>query len=378
MNGSDSAGAGPGQGSAGSRWLAAAQRALPGISIALLVLVVGAIFLGSGATLGYDLNAYTHAAHRLLAGEPLYDRTVAVAGGFAIYLYPPPFVLLVVPFLPLISAFGPWPWIVFLLACFAGGVALLPVRRDVRWLIVLLGGLSWPLAYSLKLGQVGPILFLLFAAGWRWRDRPGPLGISMALGTIVKVQPVLLFGWAFLTRRWWAIVVGLAVLAGSAFAVTAVAGVGMWTEYAALLGRVSSSVSTPHNFAPGAIAYQLGVPESAAHTIQWISTLAALGIAAWAALRRDAEVGYLTMVTASQLVSPLLWDHYAMLLLLPTAWLLERRRWWAVAIPVSTWVVLVGLPPLVYPVAFWVGLLAPVAVGWRRPAVLLRGPSSPR
>ena len=378
MNGSDSAGAGPERGPAGSRWLAAAQRALPGISIALLVLVVGAIFLGSGATLGYDLNAYTHAAHRLLAGEPLYDRTVAVAGGFAIYLYPPPFVLMVVPFLPLISAFGPWPWIVFLLACFAGGVALLPVRRDVRWLIVLLGGLSWPLAYSLKLGQVGPILFLLFAAGWRWRDRQGPLGISMALGTIVKVQPVLLFGWALLTRRWWAIVVGLAVLAGSAFAVTAVAGVGMWTEYAALLGRVSSSVSTPHNFAPGAIAYQLGVPESAARAIQWISTLAALGIAAWAALRRDAEVGYLTMVTASQLVSPLLWDHYAMLLLLPTAWLLERRRWWAVAIPVSTWVVLVGLPPLVYPVAFWVGLLAPVAVGWRRPAVLLRGPSSPR
>ena len=357
---------------------AAYRRFLPTISIALFVLVVGAIFLGSGATLGYDLSAYTHAANRVLAGQPLYDRTVAVAGGFAIYLYPPPFVLLVVPFLPLISASGPWPWIAFLLACFAGGVALLPVRRDVRWLIVLLGGLSWPLAYSLKLGQVGPILFLLFAAGWRWRDRSGPLGIAMALGTIVKLQPALLFGWALLTRRWWAVVVGLAVLAGSALAVTAVAGVGMWMDYAVLLGRVSSAVTTPHNFAPGAIAYQLGVPESAARAIQWISTLAALGIAAWAARRRDAEVGYLTMVTASQLVSPLLWDHYAMLLLLPTAWLLERRRWWAVAIPMSTWVALIWLPPLVYPVAFWVALVAPIVVARRRPAVPLSRPISPR
>jgi hypothetical protein len=68
-------------------------------------------------------------------------------------------------------------------------------------------------------------------------------------------------------------------------------------------------------------------------------------------------------VTASQLLSPVLWDHYAMLLLLPTAWLLERGRWWALAIPLSTSIVLIWLPPVVYPVAFWVALLAPIAIG---------------
>ena len=85
----------------------------------------------------------------------------------------------------------------------------------------------------------------------------------------------------------------------------------------------------------------------------------------WTGLRSGPVVGYLTAVTASQLLSPVLWDHYAMLLLLPTAWLLDRRQWWAVAIPLATSIVLTGLPPVVYPVAFWVALVAPIVVGAR-------------
>jgi hypothetical protein len=51
-----------------------------------------------------------------------------------------------------------------------------------------------------------------------------------------------------------------------------------------------------------------------------------------------------------------------MLLLLPTAWLLDRGRWWAVAIPLSTSIFLLWLPAVVYPAAFWAGLLAPIAI----------------
>ena len=43
----------------------------------------------------------------------------------------------------------------------------MPVSSRTQWLIVLLAGLSWPFLYAVKLGQVGPILYLLFAAGWR-------------------------------------------------------------------------------------------------------------------------------------------------------------------------------------------------------------------
>lgn len=340
----------------------ALARLLPIVAVVTCVVVIGAVLASAGSTLGYDLAAYTGAADRLLGGRPLYDPGVDVAGGFAIYLYPPPFALLAAPLAPLTSAFGPWPWILALVACFVGGVAILPVRAEVRWLVLLLGGLSWPLAYSLKLGQVGPILFLAFAAGWRWLDRPAPLGISIAVGTIVKVQPALLLGWALLTRRWLALTVGLATLAAAALIATVVTGAGTWADYLALLRRVSGAVTTPHNFSPGAIAYQAGIPADAATVLQWGSTVAALAVAVWAALRARDDVGYLTAVTASQLLSPLLWDHYAMLLLLPAAWLLEQRRPWGAAIPLATSVVALWLPAAIYPVVFWAALLGPIAV----------------
>ena len=67
-------------------------------------------------------------------------------------------------------------WCLAMAACFLVGVALLPVRRDVRWLIVIVAALDWPLLYSVKLGQVEPLLFLGFAAAWRWMDRASVVG----------------------------------------------------------------------------------------------------------------------------------------------------------------------------------------------------------
>ena len=82
----------------------------------------------------------------------------------------------------------------------------------------------------------------------------------------------------------------------------------------------------------------------------------------FAALRRSAVASYLVVVVASQLLSPILWDHYAMLLLLPVAWLLDRGRAWAALIPLATCVALVGvIPPVVYPLAFAVTLVALLA-----------------
>jgi hypothetical protein len=72
----------------------------------------------------------------------------------------------------------------------------------------------------------------------------------------------------------------------------------------------------------------------------------------------------LVAVIASQLLSPVLWDHYAMLLLLPVAWLCSRGHWWAVLIPLSTALPLVGVtPPIAYPIGFLVALVATLAVG---------------
>jgi hypothetical protein len=147
---------------------------------------------------------------------------------------------------------------------------------------------------------------------------------------------------------------------------TLLAGTGAWTDFLTLLRTVSDPITTPHNFTPGAVAYQLGVPADVATVIQVASTVLVLVLVLAAIRWATDEASYLATVVATQLVSPILWDHYATLLLLPVAYLLAAGRWWALAIPLATAWPLVGFtPPAVYPLAFWITLVAVLLVGAR-------------
>ena len=251
-----------------------------------------------------------------------------------------------------------------MLAAFIVGVGVLPVSRSVRWWIVLLAGWSFPFVYAVKLGQVGPILFLAFAICWRWIDDPIRLGASGAVGAAVKLQPGLILVWALLTRRSRAVVVGGIVLVGLSILATALAGLSAWTDFLTLLRTVSDPITTDHNFTPGAVAYQLGVSADVASLVQLANTVGVVAVFL-AAIRWSTRVAwYVVAVVASQLVSPIVWDHYAMLLLLPVAYLLSAGRWWALAIPIVTaWPLVDITPPFVYPVVFWVTMVATFLVG---------------
>jgi hypothetical protein len=351
-----------------------ARAALPIVALLVLAAVVGGTLWAASraGTLGFDFLAYHQAANRVLAGERLYDPAIQQTGGFGLFYYPPPFVLVILPLAPLDPTLATWTWVGLSAAAFLAGVAVMPVSSTIRWLIVLLAGLSWPLAYAFKLGQVGPLLFLLFAIGWRWLDHPIAVGGSAAVGAIVKIQPGLVLAWALLTRRWVAVMMGVVVLlVASVVATLLTGGPAVWTDYLTLLRNVSDPISTPHNFTPGAVAYQLGLPSGLAATVQLISSVAAVGLLVLTALRGSSAASYLVAVTASQLLSPVLWDHYAMLLLLPVAYLLGRRQWWAAVVPLATAVFVIGITPAAaYPIVFWVTLVGLVIVGLRegRPA----------
>lgn len=344
------------------------RAALPVVALLVFAVVVGlTIRAAVGAdTLGYDFLAYHQAALRLLNGEPLYDMSYATTGGFGLFYYPPTFAPLILPFGLLSESTAVWAWTAILVGSFAVGTAILPVGRTIRWWVVLLAGLSWPFAYAVKLGQVGPILFLLFAIGWRWLDDPIRLGTSAALGTAIKLQPAIIFVWAILTRRWRAVAVGAVVLGALAVISTAIAGVGAWSDFVTLVRQVGDPITTPHNFTPGAIAYQLGVSSEVASLIQLSSTVVVLAAVVASARWATAEASYLVAVIASQLLSPVLWDHYALILLLPVAYLCAAGRWWALAIPLVTATPLVGItPPIAYPLVFFVTLGATLVVGVR-------------
>ena len=140
-------------------------------------------------------------------------------------------------------------------------------------------------------------------------------------------------------------------------------------QFSALVVAVSVG-----NFTPGAIAYQLRVPAGAASVIQLASTVVVLSAIVVAARMARPEASYLVAVIASQLLSPVLWDHYALLLLLPVAYLCAAGRWWALAIPLITATPLIAItPPIAYPLSFAVALGATLRVGIRaRQPVVVR------
>ena len=344
------------------------RRGLPPVAIALFALFV-ALAVGASAaagTLGFDFLAYHAAASRVLGGGPLYDMSFAETGGFGLFYYPPTFGPLVLPFGLLSEMVAVWSWTALLVVAFLLGIAVLPVPVTVRWVILLLGALSWPVAYAIKLGQVGPILFLLFAIGWRWMGSPTAVGLSGALGAAIKIQPGIVLAWAVLVGRWRAVVVGAVALGVLAGLGTAFGGIGVWADFLTLVVRVSDPIGTDHNVTPGAVAYQLGIPHGVAASIQLVNIGLAAFLVVVAARRATPAAGYLIAVVASQLVSPILWEHYAMLLLLPVAWLLERRVWWASLVPLATPTLLLPIiPPVAYPVTFWVVLLIVLVLGLR-------------
>jgi alpha-1,2-mannosyltransferase len=171
-------------------------------------------------------------------------------------------------------------------------------------------------------------------------DRPWAVGVATAVGTLVKVQPALLGVWAVATGRWRAAAVAVGVGVAAAAVATLFTGPGAWATYADLVRGLGGTFSTDHNFAPGAVAHLAGASDGVAAAVQ----LASVGLAAaalLAALRWASPAASLQVtIVVSQLLSSPLRDHYAVLLLLPVAWLLQRGRTWAAVIPILGWIAL--------------------------------------
>lgn len=335
-----------------------------------LVAVVALFYLTFGIltareTFGCDFLVYRAAALHLLDGQPIYDLSITQTGSCNLYYYPPPFVAVALPFALLPAVPGTLAWIAFLVACFVAACVAMPVRSEVKLAIFMLGAVSWPFIFGVRIGQVGPILLLLFAIGWRRLDRPEITGAMAALGALIKLQPAVVIGWLVVRRAWRgvaaAVVVGVAVSLA-----TAVIGLGQWVDMVTVLRNLESAIDHPVNFSLGAMAYQHGASLAAAGVVQTVGTVAVLGLVVLWGLRGTVEAGFLVAVIASQVVSPIIWSHYALILLLPVAWLLQQRQWWAAIVPLSqAWVLLPFMPNEIYPIGFYVLLLAVPIVDWR-------------
>ena len=332
---------------------------LPVVAIVVFVAGVGSTLAVAGDTLGYDFRAYYAAAVRVLEGQNAYDPGFAVAGPFGLFFYPPTFIPLVLPFALLPEPIAVNVWIALMLGLSLLAGLAMPVSWRTRWWLLLLAGLSWPFVYNIKLGQVGPLLLLTFALAWRWLDRPWLFGVVAALGGAIKVQPGLLIVWAVFTRRWTAVAAGALTLLFLAAIALPFTGLVAWPDFMTIVTRVSDPIASPQNMTPGAVAWQLGAARDVASALQLVTVIAVLCAFVAAAFVLSAEGSFMVAVIATQLLSPILWDHYAIVLL-------ERGHRWAMVIPLATPILLVGLlPTVVYPLVFGCALVAVFVEAWR-------------
>jgi hypothetical protein len=326
---------------ASERWSERARDgARPGVLTVLLVffaalITFGVVVYGSATgLLAWDVRfAYLPAAEALLDGNSPYpaldDPILEDQKG---YVYPPQLVLLLVPLTPLpagvtavlvalglLALLGLTLWILGVrdVRCYAAAVLWVPSVSGL-----LLGNLSIPFAFAL-------------AVAWRYRDavRQPAAALGLSIAAKFVLWPMLV--WTLATRRFavtaWSAVAGVAVTFGA----WAVIGFDGLTGYPDLLQRLSEIQSERSYSIVGMVA-TAGLPDALGQALTLLTGLGLLGGCVVFARRRDDLRSFMCAVAATLALSPIVWLHYLVVLLVPMA--IARPRFTVLwLLPVLLW-----------------------------------------
>lgn len=279
-------------------------------------------FFEGKLALVYDIDAFT----RLQTA--FYPDRLGAAVDFRPFLYPPTFLLLLLPFglLAVVKAYG-----LFMTVTAAAATAVEGRRDPWGWLAVLVS----PAAVEVVLaGQNTFLTLALLYGGLRLLDR-SPAAAGLLLGALsIKPQLWILVPVALVAaRQWRALAWMIGTVAALALAGLAVFGVDF---YLAFLDAARTAGSPQvankmfdriymHMATPLPAARILGLPPAAAFAVQVAAALLAVA-AVWHAFRRhgpsDARIAVL--VAAMFMASPYTLN-YDLLLLMPAAVALFRQ-----------------------------------------------------
>lgn len=213
--------------SVNDRWQRLVVIALTGVALAAAAAVTwatcdAAVTVGR---VGADLNLYLVATRGVLEGTGEFYRPHQVFGPYSLadgdILYPPPILLLIVPFLVL-------PAVLFWLIPIAVVAAVVAWHRPRPWTWPLMAlGLAWPIT-SLKLVHGNPVMWIVAATA---------LGTVLAWPSVLVLLKPSLAPFALIgarQRSWW---IALGVLA-----VLSIPFAGLWADYA----RVALNARSPN------------------------------------------------------------------------------------------------------------------------------------
>lgn len=331
-----------------------------GIALGGLLFLAFALWTWIGRAEGwaFDFRAYYDAVERLAStGTPYQAATVN--GPFqptssGLYLYSPVPAVLMLPLSALSLDVATIAWLGLRLVVLVVTCALMPVARPIRLATLGIAAMSWPVLYDLNLGNVSLFITFLAVLGWRQLDRP--LG-SLALAAAITIRPTmaLLAASQLVRGAWRPLALTGVALFGLVLLTLPFVGIGGWADYLTLLRNVQGVTGEPSNVDLASALLRLGGPAWAASVALVIGYAVAVA-AVLLSLRRDRELSYVVTVVATLLLSPLLWEHYLTLLLLPAAFLASRGRIWGLGLLLLGWLPAPVLP-FVALLALWLPFL---------------------
>jgi alpha-1,2-mannosyltransferase len=279
---------------------------------------------------GVDFAIFRVAGWAVLHGHsPYVQPTLKLLAANDRFVYPTPFALPFVPFAVVPEHVGAVCFLILSVAAVLASIWLLGVR-DWRCYGASLLGIS--VIGALGVGSIGPFLLLLCALGWRFRDRT-VAGVPLALAAAAKLflWPVLV--WLLVTRRFRAFAASLATI-GAILALWAsidATGMRRYPQTVQLLNDVQRWKS----YSVQSLLISLHVSASTSELVA--GAAAVVAVAALVALRRRGdEVIFSAAVVAALIATPILWNHYLVLLVAPIAltrprlaplWLLPLVLW---------------------------------------------------
>lgn len=301
-----------------------------------IVVIVGAVaFSAADGLLAWDVRfAYIPAADAVLDGRSpypgLHDPILEDQKG---YVYPPQLVVLLLPFawlpigvvavlatLLLLALLGATLWILDVrdARCYAATLLWVPSISGV-----LLGNVSIPLAFAL-------------AVLWRYRDRVWPPGIALGLSVSAKFVLWPMFVWMLATRRLRASVAAVAIGVAVTLGAWAVIGFDGLTGYPDLVRRLSD-IQAENSYSLVGMAATAGLPDPVGRALTLLLGGGLLVACVVFARRSDDVRAFTCGVVATLALSPIVWLHYLVVLLVPLA--IARPRFSLIwLLPILLWV----------------------------------------
>lgn len=242
--------------------------------------------------------------------------------------YPAAAAILMAPFGALSLDVAAALWGALLIGCVVAALLLLGVR-DWRVFAVVVS--SHAVITSVRLGTFTPLLLLLAAVAWRWRDRPWAVGGALGAALSLKLFLWPLAVWLLATRRFGAAAIAAGVATAMTLGAWAAIGFEGLTTYPELLRKLADVVDTV-GLSLVALGDQAGLPIGVSRTLPFAVGVPLL-VGLVAAARRDDgdRRAFSLAIVAAIAMTPIVWLHYFTLLVAPVALARPRLAWpWAI------------------------------------------------